>query len=69
MTKRKPRPRRILGPKYRIFSAGKDTRLVVSAPNPEAAIKRARALYPTYQLGWPAPLTARLFRGKEGNPR
>lgn len=67
MTKRK-RTRRIPGPKYRIYSAGKDTGLVVHAPNTEQALKRARAMFPTFMLSWPNPLTARLFRDQEGHP-
>lgn len=70
MTKhlRIPRHRRKLGPKYRIYSAGRDTHLVVNAPNPRAAIEKARTLFPSHMLGWPNPLTTRLFRDKKGDP-
>lgn len=68
MSKRKRRPRRILGPKYAIYSAGKDTHLVVPANSAEEAVKKARRCFPSYMLGYPAPLTARLFRDGKGDP-
>lgn len=51
--------------KYRIYSQGRDTRLVVSAQDDEEAVIIAKRAYPSY-LGWPSKLTARLLRNEEG---